>query len=321
MAEEFVQDIISAAETKDSSSTEATTTTDKAAEDVVIAKSGDDQSSNQTKIIERNADSDQTKLGPSVEELAAQLGWRADHVGEDAVDAATYILKSKDIQKAMSKHNKDLKENLSAVQASVNALKEHNEKVYQAEVKKLTSEIESLKKERKSAIELADVNKVEELDAQIEAKKNDLAAPKINDSSKSNAVENSVYDEWIKENQWYLEDNEMAQFADHVAQNYVGAPLQRIYALVRQKVQEVFPDKFDSFEDKVKNQITKIAQQVVKPVGPVSPVDKGSNNKGASTSFSKSDLTPEQVSIMNQFVRGGIMSEQQYIDDIAKMQE
>jgi len=315
MAEEFVQDIIMAAESKDSSSTEATTISDKTDEAVVTAKSGDDQSSNQTKTPEGNADSDQTKIAPSVEELAAQLGWRADHVGEDAVDAVTYILRSKDIQKAMSKHNKDLKENLSAVQASVNALKEHNEKVYQTEVKKLTAEIETLKKERKSAIELADVDKVEELDAQIEAKKNDLAAPKINASSKSGAVENPVYDEWIQDNEWYLEDNEMAQFADSVAQNYVGAPLPRIYALVRQKVQEVFPEKFTTAKSGT------VANVVTKPIGPVSPVDKGSNNKGSSTSFSKADLTPDQVSIMNQFVRGGIMTEEQYIKDIASMQE
>ena len=316
MSEEFVQDIIMAAESKDSSSTEATVTTgDKTSEAVVAAKSGDDQSSNQTKTDNSKADSDQTKSTPSVEELASQLGWRADHVGEDAVDAVTYILRSKDIQKAMSKHNKDLKENLSIVQASVNALKEHNEKVYQTEVKKLTAEIETLKKERKSAIELADVDKVEELDAQIEAKKNDLAAPKINDSSKSGAVENPVYDEWIQDNQWYLEDNEMAQFADNVAQNYVGAPLSRIYALVRQKVQEVFPEKFASAKPGT------VTTEVKKPVGPVSPVDKGSNNKGASTSFSKADLTPDQISIMNQFVRGGIMSEEQYIKDIASMQE
>ena len=315
MAEEFVQDIIMAAEATDGSSTEATETTGHISKSVVVAKSGDDQSSNQTKTPNGNADSDQTKIEPSVEELAAQLGWRADHVGEDAVDAVTYILRSKDIQKAMSKHNKDLKENLSAVQASVNALKEHNEKVYQTEVKKLTAEIETLKKERKSAIELADVDKVEELDAQIEAKKNDLVAPKINDSSKAGAVENPVYDEWIQDNQWHLEDNELAQFADSVAQNYVGAPLPRIYALVRQKVQEVFPEKFTTVKSAT------VANVATKPIGPVSPVDKGSNNKGATTSFSKADLTPDQVSIMNQFVRGGIMSEEQYIKDIASMQE
>jgi len=316
MAEEFVQDIIMAAEATDGSSTETTDSSNDTGKSVVAAKSDDDQSSNQTKTHNGNADSDQTKIAPSVEELAAQLGWRADHVGEDAVDAVTYILRSKDIQKAMSKHNKDLKENLSAVQASVNALKEHNEKVYQTEVKKLTAEIETLKKERKSAIELADVDKVEELDAQIEAKKNDLVAPKMNTGkSDAGATENPVYDEWIQDNQWYLDDNEMAQFADSVAQNYVGAPLPRIYALVRQKVQEVFPEKFAS------TKTATTTTEVKKPIGPVSPVDKGSNNKGASTSFSKADLTPDQVSIMNQFVSGGIMSEEQYIKDIASMQE
>ena len=170
--------------------------------------------------------------------------------------------------------------------------------------------------EAQSAIELADVDKVEELDAQIEAKKNDLVAPKMNTGkSDAGATENPVYDEWIQDNQWYLDDNEMAQFADSVAQNYVGAPLPRIYALVRQKVQEVFPEKFAS------TKTATTTTEVKKPIGPVSPVDKGSNNKGASTSFSKADLTPDQVSIMNQFVSGGIMSEEQYIKDIASMQE
>ncbi len=39
-----------------------------------------------------------------VKELAKQLGWREDHTGDDAVDAKTYILRSKDIQKSMSQH-------------------------------------------------------------------------------------------------------------------------------------------------------------------------------------------------------------------------
>ena len=39
------------------------------------------------------------------------------------------------------------------------------------------------------------------------------------------------------------------------------------------------------------------------------------------SSYDQADLTPEQVSIMTQFVRSGVMSEDQYIKDIAKMQE
>lgn len=313
MSEDYVEDIISGATTtisNDSSSTETPevmldadkastlTSDDKAA---VI-----DRSSNQT----TNADKDQNNSKLSVEELASQLGWRADHTGEDAVDAVTYILRSKDIQKSMGKHNKDLKEQLTVLNSSVEALKVHNEKVYQADVKRLTTEIATLKKERKAAIDLADSDKVEELDAQIEERQKDLAAPKTDTVPKA-ANANPVFDEWVKSNDWYLKDDEMAKFADTVAQQYVGAPLDRIYKIVRSKVQEVFPDKFEATSTVAK----------VKPIGPTSPVDKGTNNKGNASNFTKADLSPEQINIMNQFVRGGIMTEEAYINDIAKMQE
>lgn len=248
---------------------------------------------------------------PDVKELATQLGWREDHKGEDAVDAVTYILRSKDIQKSMSQHNKDLKEQLQALNGSVSALKAHNESVYKAEVKKLEAEVTALKKERRGAIELADVDKVEELDKQIDELQKDINAPKVVDQKASPQNENPVYNEWIKDNDWYLKDTEMATFADTIAHQYVGAPLDRIYKIVRTKVQEVFPDKFES---------DKVTAQVKSPIGPKSPVER-SSAKGNNASFTKADLTPDQMQIMSQFVRGGIMSEEQYVNDIAKMQE
>ena len=260
----------------------------------------------------QDANTDQSNDELSLKDIATQLGWREDYTGEDAVDAATYILRSKDIQKSMGKHNKDLKDQLNLLNGSVEALKQHNEKVYQSEVKRLQAEIAGLKKERKAAIELADVEKVEALDSQIEDLQKDIATPKTDD--KSSVTSNQVYEEWVKDNQWYITDPEMAQYADAVAQNYVGAPLERIYSLVRSKVQEVFPEKFEVSKP---NQNTNSSEP--KPIGPTSPVERPAN-KGASTGFTKADLTPDQIAIMNQFVRGGIMTEEQYINDIAKMQ-
>ena len=144
----------------------------------------------------------------------------------------------------------------------------------------------------------------------------DINAPKIHDT-KSDAPANPVYDEWIVDNEWYLNDPEMAKYADTVAQNYIGAPLERIYATVRQKVQEIFPERFETSSSKA----TVPSKVTTKPIGPVSPVDKGTNSKGTSSSFTKADLTPEQLNIMTQFVRSGIMTEEAYINDIAKMQE
>ena len=74
MAEEFVDDIISAAEATDGSSTEATAVIDNIVKSAVVAiNSGDDQSSNQTKTLNGNADSDQTKIAPSVEEPSVSV--------------------------------------------------------------------------------------------------------------------------------------------------------------------------------------------------------------------------------------------------------
>lgn len=297
MKEEFVEDII-----------KATAPTDEGTSNESEKANLNEDNSEQASSVE-----DIKPSVTSIEELATQLGWRADHVGEDAVDAATYILRSKDIQKSMSKHNKDLKDQLSVLNNSVAALKTHNEKVYQAEVKKLQAEITALKKERKAAIELADVEKVEELDNQIADIQKDIDTPK--EEKNAGVGQNPVYDAWIKDNEWYLTDPEMATYADAVAQNYVGAPLERIYAIVRQKVQEVFPEKFADNKSNNNNNVEKD-----KPIGPKSPVERPAN-KGGSTTFTKADLTQDQIAIMQQFVRSGVMTEEQYINDIAKIQE
>jgi hypothetical protein len=269
-----------------------------------------------------NVDNSSKEL--SIEDLATQLGWRKDYNGEDAVDAKTYILKSREIQESMKDHNKDLRKQLSNVQNSIESLKEHNEKVYKTEIKKISNEIDILRKEKKAAIELADIAKVEEIDKQIDALKDDIkdAVPKAKPS------ENPVFDEWVKDNQWYLVDPEMAEYAESVAQNYEGAPLERIYKIVRDKVAEVFPEKFetskkDTSSNNEKDKTNKTNETLVnkKPVGPKSPVESATKPSTEGKKFTEDDLTESQRAIMKQFVSTGVMTKEQYINDIAKMQE
>ena len=303
MAEEFIDDIIQNANPE-----EAT----KLAE---IAKEEQTQIQPKTKVqvetetpevVKADDKVDAKATEVSVEALAEQLGWNKDYKGPEAVDAATYILRSREIQDTMRGHNKDLKGQIGNLQKSIEALQVHNEKVYKAEVKKLQAEITSLKAARREAIELADVNKVDELDSQIEEIQNNLneSKTKQEQTKATNGVANDVYPEWIKENRWYENDPEMAAYADRVAAKYEGAPLDRVFKLVTQQVREVFPDKFETSKN---------------PIGPKSPVEASSRNQPTG-SFTKADLSAEQVQIMNQFVRQGIMTEQQYINDIAKMQ-
>lgn len=304
MAEEFVNDII-AQESIESSNTENTN-------DNVETNENVETNSTETNNAE-NSSGDSKSL--SIEEIATQLGWNPNFQGEGAVDASTYILRSKDIQESMKNHNKDLKKQLSNLQGSVDALKEHNERVYRAEVKRMETEIATLKKQKLEAIELADVSKVEEIENQIEGIQSDIADVKKKDANNSQDSTNTVYAEWVKDNQWYVDDDVMAQYADTVAKQYEGAPIDRVFKLVTIKVKEVFPEKFEQSNNAVNDEIVG-----KKPIGPKSPVE-GGNNLKKSNSFTKDDLTPDQQQIMRQFVQGGIMTEQQYINDIAKLQE
>jgi len=315
MAEEFLEDII-AQESKNTENTNveglennsdsntSSTTVDKTERSNLESKQED-------KTTENNNDSNKVL---TIEDIATQLGWNPNFQGEGAVDASTYILRSKDIQESMKNHNKDLKKQLNNLQGSVDALKEHNERVYKADVKRMEGEIAELKKQKREAIELADVTKVEELDNQISNIQNDIIDIKSQDIKPSQNSSNDVYNEWVKDNQWYITDDDMAKYADTVAKQYEGAPLDRIFKLVTNKVKEVFPEKFEQPKKQETNNETKL------PIGPKSPVEGNTNIKQTNT-FTKDDLTPEQMQIMRQFVQGGIMTEQQYINDIAKMRE
>jgi len=313
MPEEFIEDIL--AETKPIENSEALKSPNEETVDNKTDVNTD------IKIADtKNADA---KIEPDVtiEDLATQIGWNANYKGKESIDAATYILKSREIQDTMKGHNTDLKTQLSDVKNSINDLKDHNKRVYQTEISRMQTELDSLKKQKRAAVEVADVPKVDELDKQIDDLQKDLNLPEPKNTSSSNPV----FDEWVKDNQWYLTDSEMATYAETVADQYKGAPADKIYKVVRQKVMEIFPENFEDKESKQSKQSDQskdgenLQSNNVKPIGPKSPVEAAKNNKVAST-FTKADLTPEQTTIMNQFTKLGVMTEEQYIKDILKMQ-
>jgi hypothetical protein len=239
-----------------------------------------------------------------VEALAVELGWNPDFDGDGKVDAKTYILKSREIQDTMREHIKEQKRQQQELSESVAALKAHNEKVYKAEVSRLKTELEELKKERREAIEEGDVTKVEELDERIGGVEKSMTQPETKDKPRSTAE----FDAWIVDNKWYEEDPEMAAYADTIASENRGAPFARVAALVDRKVKEMFPDKF----------VDSTPATPAKKRSP-SPVEESRARPGAAK-FTKADLTEGQRAIMSQFVRQGIMTEKQYIEDIAKTQ-
>jgi len=241
-----------------------------------------------------------------IEELAGEIGWRPD--GE--LSAKDFILKSRDIQDTMRTHIQDQKKQLSELGSSVAELKIHNERVYKAEVSRLKGELDTLKKEKRLAIEDGDADKVDELDEQIDGLKEAMAAPK----PEAQSGDNSAFDAWIVNNSWYDSDPEMAQYADAIADQNPGAPYERVLSLAERKVKEMFPDRF---EGEVSTPTPGSPKSKAKPAA--SPVEPG-GRRAAGAKFTKADLSADQLNIMSQFVRQGIMTEKQYIADIAKTQ-
>lgn len=238
----------------------------------------------------------------SLESVATELGWNAEYDGEDKVDAKTFLLKSREIQDTMRNHIKDQKGQLKELTSSVAELKSHNERVYKAEVSKLKSELETLKEEKREAIEDGDVDKVDELDEKIDGVEDAIKEPE----KKEDTGNNEEFEAWVAANKWYEKDPEMAAYADAIASESKGASFQRVAALVDRKVREMFPDRF-----------SEKALDTPKAAKTTSRVER-SGGRPQGKQFTKTDLTDSQKAIMSQFVRQGIMTEKQYIADIAK---
>ena len=102
MSEEFIEDILAKEEPPNLEPSKVIDDSSKI----------EDSSTKKTEVKEEIEVDESSKKDDSditIETLATQIGWRPDYKGEDQVDAATFILKSREIQETMKEHNKDLK--------------------------------------------------------------------------------------------------------------------------------------------------------------------------------------------------------------------
>ena len=267
-------------------------------EDELGGKAADDAGS-------KEANTGDAGNNDEVEILAKEMGWRPkeNFNGDEAdfVDAVQYIRKGQDIQDGMRKSLKDQKRQLSDMSVSLTELKQHNERVFKAEVGQLKKELNDLKQQKKAAIQDGDVTLVDELDEQIDTVKESMVPPEQTKTQQSQEGERPEFDAWVKENPWYDADPEMQQYADSLAGENKGLTFDRLAKLVSRKTEEAFPDKF-------------LARGKTRDA--VSRVEAG-GRKVTTGNFTKADLSDSQKTIMNQFVRQGIMSEKDYIRDIS----
>jgi polyhydroxyalkanoate synthesis regulator phasin len=234
------------------------------------------------------------KAPDPVEELAKEIGWNPDFDGENAVDAKTYILRSRDIQSSLNKKVTNLSRELSAVKEGVEVVKWSAEQSRQKEIDRLKAEVSDLKARRREAIKDGDADTVEAIDGKIKVSEKAMQSEPAPKPATGPPPE---YFDWLEKNQWYSKDPEMTRYADELLKlpeyKAVGAAsYPRLLKKVEKAVKSEFAENFPT-------------EKKPDPAPAVSGTSQRASKTGKQKSSAK-DLSFDQKKIGKEFVAMGI---------------
>lgn len=217
---------------------------------------------------------------PSFEDLAKEKGWKPkeDYAGDpDAWVGAEEFVKRQPLFDKIKTQGKKLKE----LEKTVEALGKH----YQTNIQQAKEKaIADLKAERREAIELGEVDKVEQIDKRIEDVRqipDPVTAPPV----VATEVEQFVEDQ----KDWFNKDQEMTQFAISFNEAYLKThpgDLAKSLDETIKAVRRAYPDKFAN------------QKRFTAP-----PVEGAAVSTKTDSKYSVSRLTHEQKLVYNQLVK------------------
>lgn len=182
----------------------------------------------------------------------------------------------------------------------IDDLKTHQGKLAKAEREKVLAE---LKRAKATALENEAYDDVVDIDEKIdEVKATKVEQPTTTPGPSPDFTEK--FENWKKENAWYEKDTNLREYADAVGVKLAqeGRHYTEIFSEVANKVKTVFPDKFQ-------NPKRESASKV-----------EGASSRGGGKGKSKhsfSDLNEDQQKVAKRFARLGVMSEADYIKQLA----
>jgi len=230
-------------------------------------------------------------------DTAKERGWKPleeyDGDPNEWVDAKEFV-KRAPLYDRLKNQNKKLKEQEKALHDMAG----HIDKVAEASYKRAISD---LQKEKREAVSIADSERVEEIDKEIDQIKSEMVPPR-----KVDGVHPAVSD-WIgkPENKWFSDDKKLAGFAiayqDTLFKDNPHMDMEESLKEVSKAVKKAFPEKFSN-----------PARQTAAAVETAVAASTGKKV------YSFKDLNDEQKSIANRFDRQGIMSKDEYVKSLAE---
>lgn len=232
---------------------------------------------------------------------AMQSGWKPkdQYSGDDSkwVDAEEFNRRGELFGK-IDVLSRELKESKKALRM----LQEHHAKVRDTEYQRALNQ---LKAEKKAAYEEGNVDRIVEIDDQIAEVK---ASKKVEEEAIKQQVNqpDPRFMAWVDRNSWYAQDAEMRTFADATgtayAANNPNKDPEEVLEYVAGKVRKAFPEKF-------------VNPNRTKP----SAVEGSAASSKATPKKESYSLSEEEARVMHTFVRQGIMTKEEYIEQLKKI--
>ena len=231
---------------------------------------------------------------------AIESGWvpKEEFQGDEHkwVEAGEFLRRG-ELFKKIEDQGKQLKD----VRSALNEMKKLNSQIQEVEYKRA---LDTLKAQKKAALEDGDADAVIAADDRIDMVKEQQKEMQ-RQSPVAQSDEGSEHPEfvaWTEQNNWYKSSTPMKAFADALGQELAraGNSPSEVLKKVAIEVRKEFPNKFrNPNQDKA---------------GTV----EGGSGRGVSSS-TRFTLSDEERTIMNKFVRQNVMTEKEYIEQLKKV--
>ena len=234
----------------------------------------------------------------AAEEKAMDQGWVPQDQWEGDPDQwrpAKEFLDRGELFKKIEDQNRTIKE----FKRALDDLKGHHAKTRETEYARA---LQSLKTQKKTALEDGDADSVIRLDDQIDLVKAEQSKLQVQDAVQQPTQVDPEFTSWVDKNSWYESNQPMRAYADALGRDlaFKGLTPSAVLKEVERQVKMEFPNKFTNPNRNKPGSV------------------EGSTNKGGKSGDSYT-LSDDERRVMQRFVRTGVMTEKEYIDQLKQI--
>jgi hypothetical protein len=234
----------------------------------------------------------------AAEQKASEQGWVPQDQWEGDPEQwrpAKEFLDRGELFKKIEDQNRTIKE----FKRALDDLKGHHAKTRETEYARA---LLSLKAQKKTALEEGDADSVIRLDDQIDLVKTEQGRLQAQAAVQEPTQVDPEFSNWVEKNSWYESSQPMRAYADALGRDlaFKGLTPSAVLKEVERQVKQEFPNKFTNPNRNKPGSV------------------EGSTNKGGKSGDSYT-LSDDERRVMQRFVRTGVMTEKEYIDQLKQI--